>query len=743
MSRPRAFRAPRAPSTTSWSPSPARGRGRIVISSAAALALAACASVADRRPAAPAPAPRPAPRAQAPVAAPKADTRQVRTTIVRGTPVTPPPPPAPVIRPGGDVTLNFPSVDVQAVAKAVLGDVLGLKYAVDPSIHGVVTIRTPSPIRRVDVLPLFEEALKAADLALADRGGIYTVVPLSTARGSAPLVGPADTGFGNETIVLRFANAEEVKKLLDPVVPGAIAQADPARNVLIVSGTTTQRRSVRELVGQFDVDWLKGMSFALLVPQRTDARLIAPELDKLLNGPGSQSAGLVRLITMERLNGILAISAQPQYLDDVRRWVEVLDREGEAAERRLFVYHVQNGRAADLAKVLDGAFGLAAPRGDDTSNVPGGSAASSNVENYGGAAPRAFGSSPSQLVVQVGGQAARGSSTSPGTSSSGQTATSGQPGAPGQPDQNSQNNPNGTTITADETNNAIVVFAIPREYTLIEDALLKLDVPPLQVLIDATISEVTLNHNLQYGIQWYFASAQSTGALTQGTTSTPVQNFPGFSFLFQHGTDVTATLNALAKITDVTVLSAPKLMVLNNHTASIEVGDQVPIATSSATSTITSGAPTVNSIEYRDTGVILKVTPRVNTGGLVLLDISQEVSDVSNTSTSTLDSPTIQQRKISTSVAVQDGETLALGGLIKNEVTKLRSTIPILGDIPILGHLFGDTGNILVRTELVVLLTPRVVRTPVDADAITRELRAKMHLAPPPPLPDPRHPYGP
>ncbi len=707
---------------------------------AAALALAACASVPDRRPVAPAPARRPAPRAAAPAPAPRADTRQVRATIVRGTPVTPPPPPAPVILPGGDVTLNFPSVDVQAVAKAVLGDVLGLKYAVDPSIHGVVTVRTPSPIRRVDVLPLFEEALKAADLALADRGGVYTVVPLSTARGQAPLVGPADTGFGNETIVLKFANAEAIKKLLDPVVPGAIAEADPTRNVLIVSGTTTQRRSVRELVGQFDVDWLRGMSFALLVPQRTDARLIAPELDKLLNGPGSQSAGLVRLITMERLNGILAISAQPQYLDDVRRWVEVLDREGEAAERRLFVYHVQNGRAADLAKVLDGAFGLAAPRGDDTSNVAGGSAASSNVENYGGAPAR---SAQTPLVVQVGGQAARPSSAFGGAAAA--PAQPGQPPTPGQPGQGDQTaaNPNGTTITADETNNAIVVFATPRDYALIEDALRKLDVPPLQVMIDATISEVTLNHNLQYGIQWYFASAQSTGALTQGTTSTPVQNFPGFSFLFQHGTDVTATLNALAKITDVTVLSAPKLMVLNNHTASIEVGDQVPIATSSAVSTLVTGAPTVNSIEYRDTGVILKVTPRVNAGGLVLLDISQEVSDVSNTSTSTLDSPTIQQRKISTSVAVQDGETLALGGLIKNEVTKLRSTIPLLGDIPILGHLFGDTGNILVRTELIVLLTPRVVRTPVDADAITRELREKMHLAPPPPLPDPRHPYGP
>ncbi|MEO7027602.1 MAG: secretin N-terminal domain-containing protein, partial [Caulobacteraceae bacterium] len=301
--------------------------------------------------------------APGPVAVPSLDP-QVRSTIIPGSPAALPGPPRQSTPAKGDVTLNFPNVDVQAVAKAVLGDILGLPFSVDPSIHGVVTVQTTRPVRRADVLPLFEEALRAANLALENRRGVYAVVPLSSAQGGASVIGPADTGFGEETLVLRYANAEELKKLLDPIVPNAIAQADTQHNALIVAGTTTQRRSIRELVKQFDVDWLKGMSFALFIPQRTDSRLIAPELDKLLNGPGAQSAGMVRLITMEHLNGILAISAQPQYLEDVRRWIEVLDREGEGAERRLFVYHVQNGRAADLAKVLDGAFGIAAPKSD-------------------------------------------------------------------------------------------------------------------------------------------------------------------------------------------------------------------------------------------------------------------------------------------------------------------------------------------------------------------------------------------
>jgi general secretion pathway protein D len=645
--------------------------------------------------------------------------------------------------------LNYPSVDVQAVAKAVLGDILNLKYTIDPQIHGVITVQTTRPIRRADVLALFEEALKAGNLALTVRGGVYEIIPLSSAPGQAGLVGPADTGFGTETVTLSYASAAELKKLLDPIVPGAIAQADTARNVLIVVGTTTQRKSIRDLVKQFDVDWLKGMSFALFIPQRTDARLIAPELDKLVNGPGSQTAGMVRLITMEHLNGILAISAQPQLLEDVRRFVEVLDREGESAEKRIYVYHVQNGRAADLAKVLAGAFGI-------TVRDVGGETNAETTDRTGGVASP-FSSPTSPTGIPMLGQGI--GQTSPlgtGLQGAGYQANLGaKPRDEGASGQNEQTNgePNGTTITADETNNAIVVFASPRDYALMEDALRRLDVLPLQVMIDAIVSEVTLNNELQFGIQWYFQTRGSTAQFNNGATPATqaatglTQVLPGFSYLYSNA-NTTVTLNALRAITDVHVLSAPKLMVLNNHTASIQVGDQVPISTSSSQGTAIAGAPVINSIEYQQTGVILKVTPRVNASGLVLLDISQEVSGVSTppgatsaANAGTAPTPTITERKITTSVAVEDGETIALGGLIQNQVTKTKNVIPLLGDLPIIGHLFGSTDNTTKRTELVVLLTPRVVRTRVDADAITRELREKIQMAePPPPPPRPKPP---
>jgi general secretion pathway protein D len=693
---------------------------------------------------------------------PPAAEGEVRTTILPGSPPAQPRPAPPVeVLPTGDISLNFPAADVQAVATAVLGDTLKTPFTIDPNLHGQVTLVTPHPIRRADVIPVLEQALTRSGLVLVRRLGSYSIMPSGAARATAPTVGPDDPGFGNEALDLKFVNAEQMRRLLDPLVPGGVASVDTVRNVLVISGNSTQREALRQLVAEFDVDWLKGMSFALFVPQRTDARLIAPELEKLLNGPGAPTAGLVRLIAMDQLNGILAITSQPQYLEDTRRFVEILDREGEGAEKRVFVYRVQNSRASDLAKVLNGAFGTGASGGGSTETeapqLDDRSAPSPTTAppTFGaGAGYGAAGASGGVVGGGLFGSAGAGAGAAGArTGAAGGEARGDRTSASGSDSRNAGAQP--VSITADEANNAIVVYATPRNYALVEDALAKLDVPPLQVMIDASIAEVTLNHTLQYGLQWSFQAGLLNGALSQGSNQTisttttsatgatttgatttippgPQQNFPGLSFLYS-GHGVAATLNALSTVTDVNVLSAPKLMVLNNHTAIIEVGNQVPIQTGSSQSTLTTGAPIVNSIEYRDTGIILKVTPRVNSGGLVLLDIAQEVSDVATANSSTIASPTIEQRKISTSVAVQDGETVALGGLMKNEVDKGRSTVPLFGNIPVLGHLFGDTTGALVRTELLVLLTPRVVRTPVDARAVTAELKAKIHLGAPPP----------
>ncbi len=283
-------------------------------------------------------------------------------------------------------------------------------------------------------------------------------------------------------------------------------------------------------------------------------------------------------------------------------------------------------------------------------------------------------------------------------------------------------------ITADETNNAVVIYGTPQEYQTIEAALRQLDSAPLQVLLEAAIAEVTLTDNLQYGVQYFYQpSDKHTFGLSNSDSINIGQVFPGFSYMFSEGTNIRVVLNTLAQVTHVEVISSPEILVLNNHTATLQVGDQVPIATSQAVSVIGNSSPIVNTIEYRATGVILKVTPRVNQGGMVTMEISQEVSDVASTNTSTLDSPTITQRKIDSTIAVQDNETIALGGLIKDSrSTRGSSGLPYLSEIPVLGGLFGTKDNSFTRTELIVLLTPHVVDNLQKARAVTEELRRKL-----------------
>jgi len=635
--------------------------------------------------------------------------------------------------PNAQVNLNFPGVDVHEAAKAILGDILGLNYAVDPSVTGTVTVVTAHPVAKADVFPIMEDSLKAAGLGLVRRGAVYTIVPMAEARRQPQLVTADDPGFGTEEIGLKFVNATELKKLLDPLVPeNAISQADAGRNILMVTGSAGERRSIRELVNQFDVNWLRGMSFAMFVPRHTDSKQLLPELDQMLNGEGSPTAGLVRLIAIDRLNGILAISAQPAYLRQVRRWVDMLDAEGESNARKLFVYRVQNGRASDVATVLVNAFG-GAPKGS-TQNQPLSQHTSRQAPIATFQSQDNSSSSTSGLPGSSGGTGTPGGLGSSGDLIPGDTF--GQPEAGHDTTQtlllNAAEGP--ITITSDDSNNAIVIYATQRQYDVIADALKKLDIRPLQVVIEAAITEVTLTKELQYGVQWSFGIGGGTASYSEGTTSTPVQNFPGFSYIFTNGSTITATINALASVTNVKVLSAPNLLVLNNHTAALQVGDEVPVETASSSSVIGSDSPIVNSIDYLNTGVILKVTPRVNDGGLVLLDISQEVSDVAGTppASAQIQSPTIEQRRIASSIAVQDGQTIALGGMISDTRSNEKDGLPFLKDIPYLGNLFSNTDNSDTRTELIVLLTPRVIRNTTDLQAITDELRTKIKVGDPP-----------
>lgn len=617
----------------------------------------------------------------------------VRSTIVPGTTTPPvatrPPRKAPE---KGDISINFPAADVAAVARAVLGDLLHRNYTIAQGVTGTVSLTTPYPVSKAALLDLFETALGTAGLALAPVPGGFEIQPAASARNLVPAEA---VGFGSEVETVRFINPDEIRKVLDQVLPGVVTATSPQTGTITIAGTSGQRASARDLVRQFDVDWLRNTSFALFMPHRTDARLIVPSLDKLINAPDSPTRGMVRLIGMDQLNGILAISTQADYLRDIQRWVEILDREGESNERRIFVYRVQNGRARDLTRTINAAYGMAGGTGDNAAPDPFGERSATAATPPPAQAPQR------QPAVQA-------------------TAAQGPGGAPQ------------VRVTADEGNNAVIVFGTAREYAVVEDALSRLDVPPQQILIEAAITEVGLTDGTSYGVQWNYTSGGSTVGYSQGSAAPTSQNFPGFSY-FYSGSSIAATLNALQKHTTLKVVSAPKLLVLNNQTAALQVGDQVPISTGTTTNLSNTNAVT-STIEYKDTGVILKITPRVNASGLVQLDVSQEVSQVSNAAATTStqeQSPTISTRRIATTVSVRDGQVIALGGLFTTNKTIARNGIPILSQIPILGAVFGSHSTSETRTELIVLLKPHVLANDEDARAVTNELRDKLRTLEP------------
>jgi general secretion pathway protein D len=595
----------------------------------------------------------------------------------------------------GNIVVKLVDVPTADAVQQILGDTLGLNYVIEGEASGSVTIQTARPVDQRSLLQMLAGALASNNLVLINEGGFYRVAPADAAATASRIVSyganPTDlrVGPGVQVVPLRHISAVEMEKILRPIASeGAIARVDTARNLLILKEDARNLVSMLEMVDLFDVDYMAGMSFAVLPVKNTSASLLVGELEQLFGAAsGSPMAGVVRFIPIERLNSVLAISAQPHHLDQVQAWMRQLDRTGSMADQSFHVIPLQNRPAREVAELLQ------------KSLTPADSAAE--------AALTAVNPALTPVITD---------STAPGASVPAVEVTVPAISSP-------SSKP--ARILADEANNSLVILASAEEYQLLQQVIALLDVTPNQVMLEATIAEVTLNDDLAFGITWFLQDGEFDLSFSDLDNGAVASTFPGFSVLVD-GADGRAALNAVASVTDVKVLSSPSLMVLDNRTATLQVGDQVPVVTQTAVSTIDPDAPIVNSVELRDTGVILKVTPRVNEGGRVMLDIEQEVSDVVETRTSGIDSPTIQQRKIKTSVAVDNGETIALGGLIRDKVTDGETKVPLLGDIPAIGELFRSTTQRNERTELVVLITPRVVGGADDARRITQELTDRM-----------------
>jgi general secretion pathway protein D len=496
---------------------------------------------------------------------------------------------------------------------------------------------------------------------------------------------------------------------------------------------------------------MHGMSFALVPVRTSQPDTIADELRTVFasekEGP---LAGMVQFLPNKRLGAILIISPQPRYLKRAESWVRRLDAQAEGSEKQFFTYAVQNRRAAELVEVLQSMFATETGGGRSTTstrnvapsyrearvqspaNPPmqqsngltpvsgfgGGGGLGTGGLGSGGLGSGGLGSGG--FGARFGGGAATASQPQ---QTSGQheaaTAQLGRDEATGEPR---------VKFAADGAKNSILIEATPADYRRIMRVIGSLDAIANQVMIEATIAEVTLTDDLKFGVRWYL---NSQGGHKYTFTDDPAgavsSVFPGFSYALT-AANAAGTLNALNQITTVNVISSPSLTVMDNRTAQLQIGDEVPIITGSAVSVLSTGAPLVNSVAYKDTGVILSITPRINQSGRVLLDIEQEVSSVASTTSSGIDSPTISQRRIRTSVVVSDGEALALGGMIQKSQTATRTQIPIVGDLPAIGNLFSSKDNRVGKTELLVIITPHVIRNLTEARQVTDEFRRELQM---------------
>lgn len=604
------------------------------------------------------------------------------------------------------ISLSFERASIREVIKVVLGDILKVNYTVEPGIDGEVTINTSKPIPRENLIPTLESMLQVQGAVLyKDQEGIYRIAPRSSVKGRGFVPETSKklpVGYGIKIVPLKYIPAAEMQKILEPLAnPDAFVRVDPNRNLLVLAGTSSELENLLQTIDTFDVDVLQGMSVGLYQIHNVEAQVVAKNLDALFGESGnSPMAGMIKIMPIEHLNSLMIISASPDYLKEMKDWVDRFDQVRSTEGQQLYVYHVQHGEAEHLANMLNQIFSGQNNKGRKKSGSPVSSLA------------------PNVRPATV---SSDGSGISTASSQRTMLNNSGGEGLSITPDDS-------VRIVADKENNSIMIMANAKMYEQMKNALMRIDIPPMQVLVEATIMEVSLSDNLEYGVQWYFKNGlpgNKTGGGGIDLDGLPgiASSIAGFSYsIVNASTQVTAMLNALAKDSQLKVISSPSILVLDNQSAEIRVGDQQPIFTGSST---TEGGVITQNIQFKDTGVSLKVTPRVNSNGMVTMDLSQEVTDVGEIDQAT-GQRSFLQRNIKSNISVKSGETIVLGGLIKDNSTSSKQGAPVISKLPVVGNLFGGTRKQSNRTELLVLITPTAIKNQKDLYKTGEELRSKM-----------------
>ena len=659
---------------------------------------------------------------------------------------------------GSGYDLNFENAPVATVAKVILGDVLNVGYTIDPRVQGTVTLASVRPVPKADAIYVLENALRMSGVALVrDRTG-YRLLPAPEAGpGGIDRSASTEAGQGVTVVPLRYTSAQNIFKLLDAFgVKASTMRPDNSRNTLIVSGSGTDRATAVDTILSFDADWMRGQSVGIFPVRNSSPEPVIAEIEKIMDsGEGGMGQNVIKLQPIARLNSILVVSQKPEYLKRAQTWIARLDR-SDTDGVNLKSYPLRYGNSKLVVSMLNEMLFNQSSASSSTldsasSQVAPGAGISMSTSTNPVASLSALPTAASGAATPV---------TGPGGSALGARAAPAATAAPAQ--DNSFGGPNGNgaksgingilqnvRITADVTNNAVLVYANQDAQRVVEQTIRQIDRPQRQIAIEATIAEVTLNNQLNYGVQFFLASQKGSisntisgvsNAATVGSGAVEAASnavnaasgallgrvLPGFNFLIGSENSPRVILDALHGVTDVKVLSNPSLVVLDNQPATLQVGDQVPFSTGTAT-VLTANNTVVNTIDYKNTGIILRVLPRANANGNVVLDIEQEISSVAAGTAAGSLTPTISQRRVKSSIAVTSGQTVLLAGLISESENRQRQGIPVLDSIPGVGDAFSHQTTARARTELILFIRPTVIKDGVDAHVIAEEMRSKMN----------------
>ena len=632
-------------------------------------------------------------------------------------PAPPPPrqPPTAPAAPERYVSLNFDNAEISVVIQTI-AELLRMNYIVAPTVRGRITIQTTEKLPVSSLLPVLEQILEVNNFMAVKSGDFYKIVPANQAKQESvetvlPQQEPsAGTGLVTQIVQLRFISPGEVVKILTPfkTAAGVYQAHEPARLVFLTE-VPAKIPDLLKIIEVLDVDTFASIQVELYPVRYAGVEDLARELTQIVTlvyTSAGRGRTLFRIVPVPQVNAIMVFSGEAGLAANIREWIAKLDQPASEANERIFVYPLEHANAETLAAVIEKIFRREQPKTTTKSTA---TPAQAQPAAGRAAAPQVPGQSPAAA-----GSPATTQSVGIGDSSS---------AAP-------------VVIVPDKDTNALIIQTASWFYPTVEEVIRKLDIMPKQVLIEVLIAEITLDDTTQFGIQWALKGQGTFNALGEThNVQSLTQNLygglsaatTGFSFLVTEASRLTAVLNAYAKDSKLNILSAPHIIASNNKEAKIDVGQEVPILKRTITDPAnTTSTSSTNEIEYTSTGVILTVTPHINEGGYVTLDVNQEVSEAQTNTISGIDSPIIRKRTAKTTMVVKDNQTLVVGGLILEKRDGTREGLPILSRIPVLGYLFGSTKSQVTKTELVLLISPRVINTIEEGDVLTEQVKERV-----------------